>query len=53
LQQGGGELLARGVSERLISIRASSIGVACSQQGKGSASEYATIAIVDAEPTTR
>jgi hypothetical protein len=43
---GGAELIAPGVSERLISIPGRSIGVVCSQEGNGNASAYATMVVV-------
>jgi hypothetical protein len=45
---GGAELVGPGVSERRIFIGGSSIGLACSRRGDGSASDYATMAVVNA-----
>ena len=46
---GGAELVVPGVSEFPISIPGNSIGVACSRQGNGDASDYATMAVVEAD----
>jgi hypothetical protein len=46
---GGAELVVPGAAEFLISIPGNSIGLACSRQGNGDASDYATIAVVEAD----
>jgi hypothetical protein len=44
---GGGELVPAGVSERLISFPAETIGVACREKGRSSPSKYATMKVID------
>jgi hypothetical protein len=44
---GGGELLPPGVSERLISFPAETVGVACREESRSSPSKYATMKVID------
>jgi hypothetical protein len=43
---GGADLIAPGLSERLISIRGRSIGVVCSEEGDGTESRHAAMTVV-------